>query len=177
MAMIRERSEEQHARATRIYSVDGAVTLRSCTIQTTEQQQEPDAADVQAPQRPAGLVGRLRAWSWRVFYNVFLPEGYPASVSEDYAEYQRWDTIQALASSLSGQLSTLAVLEGLGVGTAEKTATNATLQWLTMDGTSMISRLLFAWGFSQQLDQNTKVTMWSYARVDHTATPRLIVRA
>jgi len=112
-----------------------------------------------------------------VFYNVFLPEGYPASVSEDYAEYQRWDTIQALASSLSGQLSTLAVLEGLGVGTAEKTATNATLQWLTMDGTSMISRLLFAWGFSQQLDQNTKVTMWSYARVDHTATPRLIVRA
>ena len=43
--------------------------------------------------------------------NVFLPEGYPNSVSDDYLSYQIWDTIQAFASSISGSLATQAVLE------------------------------------------------------------------
>ena len=34
----------------------------------------------------AGLVGVAR--------QVFLPEGYPESVSGDYLEYQAWDTAQ-----------------------------------------------------------------------------------
>ncbi len=37
---------------------------------------------------------------------VFLPEGYPQSVSEDYLSYQVWDTVQAFASSISGSLAT-----------------------------------------------------------------------
>lgn len=47
---------------------------------------------------------------------VFLPEGFPESVSSDYFEYQMWDTLQAFASSVSGSLATAAVLGGLGVG-------------------------------------------------------------
>ena len=43
--------------------------------------------------------------------NVFLPEGYPDSVSDDYLSYQFWDTVQAFASSISGSLATQAVLE------------------------------------------------------------------
>ena len=30
------------------------------------------------------------------FQSVFLPQGYPDSVSEDYLQYQIWDTIQVL---------------------------------------------------------------------------------
>jgi len=37
---------------------------------------------------------------------VFLPEGYPHTVSEDYLRYQFWDTIQALCSSVMGILAT-----------------------------------------------------------------------
>ncbi len=37
---------------------------------------------------------------------MFLPEGYPSSVSEDYLQYQVWDTVQAFASSISGSLAT-----------------------------------------------------------------------
>lgn len=47
---------------------------------------------------------------------VFLPVGFPDSVSSDYFEYQLWDTMQAFASSVSGSLATAAVLGGLGVG-------------------------------------------------------------
>eukprot|EP00049_Salpingoeca_infusionum_P010880 m.187398 g.187398 ORF g.187398 m.187398 type:complete len:187 (+) comp14773_c0_seq21:108-668(+) len=42
---------------------------------------------------------------------VFLPEGYPSSVSDDYAAYQVWDTLQAFCSSIMGTLSTHAVLK------------------------------------------------------------------
>lgn len=40
------------------------------------------------------------------FRDVFLPTGYPHSVSSDYATYQIWDTIQAFASNISGSLAT-----------------------------------------------------------------------
>ena len=100
---------------------------------------------------------------------VFLPQGYPSSVSDDYLEYQIWDTIQvfllhdyfcsilshlptvfccllqAFASSLSGSLATRAVLEGVGVGRSESTPLAATLMWLIKDGTGMVGRILFAW--------------------------------
>ena len=59
---------------------------------------------------------RSRASMMGVARQVFLPEGFPESVSSDYFEYQLWDTLQAFASSVSGSLATAAVLGGLGVG-------------------------------------------------------------
>lgn len=52
----------------------------------------------------------------QLFISLFLPQGYPHTVSDDYTEYQIWDTIQAFASSLNGALSTAAILKGVGVG-------------------------------------------------------------
>jgi hypothetical protein len=43
---------------------------------------------------------------------VLLPEGYPESLSGDYATYQTWDTVQALCSSITGLLCTRALLQG-----------------------------------------------------------------
>nr|CAH0098414.1 unnamed protein product [Daphnia galeata] len=88
--------------------------------------------------------------------SVFLPQGYPSSVSSDYLEYQIWDTIQAFASSLSGSLSTRAVLEGVGVGSSTSTPLAATLMWLIKDGTGMVGRILFAWCNGTKLDADSK---------------------
>lgn len=55
------------------------------------------------------LVEKLKTFA----RNAFLPEGFPDSVSEDYLNYQIWDTVQAFASSISGSLATQAVLEGV----------------------------------------------------------------
>lgn len=62
--------------------------------------------------------------------SAFLPEGYPQSVSDDYLEYQFWDSIQALCSSVTGLLSTRAILQGVGVGEATATPTAAVFQVL-----------------------------------------------
>ncbi|KAM7371910.1 hypothetical protein PAMP_009110 [Pampus punctatissimus] len=91
-----------------------------------------------------------------VFKSVFLPQGYPESVSEDYLQYQFWDTVQAFSSSLSGTLATQASLKGVGVGDQEATVAAATVTWLLRDGTGMMGRILFAWRKGSKLDSEAK---------------------
>nr|XP_049601249.1 RUS1 family protein C16orf58 homolog isoform X3 [Syngnathus scovelli] len=67
---------------------------------------------------------------WGLMKSVFLPQGYPESVSGDYLQYQFWDTVQAFSSSLSGTLATQASLRGVGVGNQEATVAAATVTWL-----------------------------------------------
>lgn len=38
----------------------------------------------------------------RLFQRIFLPQGYPDSVSADYIHYQIWDTVQAFCSTITG---------------------------------------------------------------------------
>lgn len=38
----------------------------------------------------------------KAFREIFLPQGYPSSVSDDYLEYQIWDTVQGFCSSITG---------------------------------------------------------------------------
>ncbi|XP_011602569.2 RUS family member 1 [Takifugu rubripes] len=90
------------------------------------------------------------------FKSVFLPQGYPESVSGDYLRYQFWDTVQAFFSSLSGTLATRASLRGVGVGNQEATVAAATMTWLLKDGTGMCGRILFAWRKGTKLDSEAK---------------------
>ncbi|KAG7238935.1 hypothetical protein INR49_030482 [Caranx melampygus] len=90
------------------------------------------------------------------FKSVFLPQGYPDSVSADYLQYQFWDTVQAFSSSLSGTLATQASLRGVGVGNQEATVAAATVTWLLKDGTGMLGRILFAWQKGSKLDSEAK---------------------
>ena len=96
-----------------------------------------------------GLLGLAR--------QVFLPEGYPQSVSGDYLEYQIWDTAQAFASSVSGSLATAAVLGGLGVGDAAASPLAATITWILKDGAGMVGRIVFAAYTGSGLDYDCKV--------------------
>ncbi|XP_040011996.1 RUS1 family protein C16orf58 homolog [Xiphias gladius] len=91
-----------------------------------------------------------------VFKSVFLPQGYPESVSDDYLQYQFWDTVQAFCSSLTGTLATQASLKGVGVGNQEATVAAATVTWLLRDGTGMLGRILFAWRKGSKLDSEAK---------------------
>lgn len=90
------------------------------------------------------------------FRNVFLPQGYPESVSDDYLTYQIWDSIQAFASSITGTLAAQSVLKGFGVGNESATLLGATLTWLLKDGTGMLGRIIFAWMQGTNLDCNAK---------------------
>ncbi|BFZ60555.1 hypothetical protein YB2330_001592 [Saitoella coloradoensis] len=77
-------------------------------------------------------------WLVGLLKKTFLPVGYPDSVSPDYLNYQLWDSVQAIASSISNMIASRAVLEGVGVGNANATALNA-LYLTTV--TDLLSRL------------------------------------
>ncbi|XP_062462854.1 RUS family member 1, partial [Pezoporus occidentalis] len=87
---------------------------------------------------------------------VFLPHGYPHSVSPDYLQYQLWDSLQALCSSLAGSLSARAVLQAMGVGDGAATVTGATLTWLLRDGVGMVTRITFTCLQGSRLDCEAK---------------------
>ncbi|KAF5308721.1 hypothetical protein FQR65_LT06082 [Abscondita terminalis] len=87
---------------------------------------------------------------------VFLPHGYPDSVSDDYLEYQVWDTLQAFCSTITGTFTTQAILKSVGVGDAKATPFAAALTWIMKDGTGMIGRIFFAWWKGNSLDADCK---------------------
>lgn len=87
---------------------------------------------------------------------AFLPNGYPASVPPEYTQFQIWNIVQDACSSLRGMMSTRAILEGMGVGRADVTAIQATIQWILRDGSSMLGSLLFTSFSSANFGQNVK---------------------
>lgn len=92
--------------------------------------------------------------SW--FTQIFLPQGYPDSVSKDYLPYQVWDTAQAFCSTISGILATQEVLRGVGVGDTNATPLAATITWVLKDGCGHIGRILFAFSHGTFLDAYSK---------------------
>ena len=61
-----------------------------------------------------------------------------------------------MCSYLRGVLATHALMKGLGVGSAEKTALGATLQWVLRDGAGMLGGLAFTTLASTDFDTNVK---------------------
>ncbi|XP_038997333.1 protein root UVB sensitive 3-like [Hibiscus syriacus] len=102
---------------------------------------------------------------WRRFFDAFVPEGFPDSVTPDYVPFQVWDSLQKLAiltkvsiCSIRTMLSTQALLSAIGVGGTSATIIGATFQWLLKDLTGMLEGILFTLYQGSNLDSNTK--MW-----------------
>ena len=78
-----------------------------------------------------------RGFSW-----VFLPAGYPSSVSRDYLSYQIWDTAQGFLGYLKGILLSLSFLRGMGVGQESSSLSRAMQISLVRDSVGVISGLV-----------------------------------
>ncbi|KAF8231011.1 DUF647-domain-containing protein [Tricholoma matsutake] len=87
---------------------------------------------------------------------VFLPSGYPQSVSpgaHSYPLYQILNALQAFCNSLAGLLSSRAILEGFGVGDPSATATHALLLTVLQD---VFSPIYGAYAFGSSLVPEAK---------------------
>ncbi|KAJ7636731.1 vitamin B6 photo-protection and homoeostasis-domain-containing protein [Roridomyces roridus] len=98
------------------------------------------------------LQGRLAEFAAK----VFLPAGYPASVSPDYLRYQIFNALQAFCSSLAGLLSSRALLEGFGVGNADASATHALLLTVLQDFFSRVTTICAAYVVGPSLSCEAK---------------------
>ncbi|PYH46097.1 RUS1 family protein [Aspergillus saccharolyticus JOP 1030-1] len=102
-----------------------------------------------------------KSWSFKAFLDtladVFLPTGYPHSVTEDYTPYQIFDSLQAFSSSIAGLLSSRAVLQGVGVGNADASPTSALLLHILQDSSGRLATILFAHRVGTALEPECKM--------------------
>ncbi|KAI1411219.1 DUF647-domain-containing protein [Hypoxylon sp. FL1857] len=88
--------------------------------------------------------------------DVFLPVGYPNSVTPDYTPYQIYDSLQAFSSTIAGLLSSRAVLQGFGVGDSTSSATAAVLLTVLQESTGRLATILFAHRCGQAIQPECK---------------------
>ncbi|SMQ55532.1 unnamed protein product [Zymoseptoria tritici ST99CH_3D7] len=89
--------------------------------------------------------------------DVFLPAGFPHSVTEDYTEYQIYDSLQAFSSSIAAMLSSRAVLSSIGVGDTKASPTAALLLSVLQESVGRLATILFAHRFGTSLEPECKM--------------------
>ena len=94
-------------------------------------------------------------WTQRLL-SVFLPSGYPHTVSSDYTAYQIYDSLQAFSSSIAGLLASRAVLQGIGVGDEHASATTAMLLNVLQESMGRGATILFAHLYSGRIEAECK---------------------
>ncbi|KAF9878209.1 duf647 domain-containing protein [Colletotrichum karsti] len=92
----------------------------------------------------------------QVLCDAFLPIGYPDSVTPDYLGYQTYDSLQAFFSTITSLLANRAILQGLGVGDANSSATYALLLTILKDGISRVATIAFAYRFGLVIEPECK---------------------
>ncbi|TID02041.1 RUS1 family protein-like protein [Colletotrichum higginsianum] len=108
------------------------------------------------PSRVDVLLPFKRKKPWLRLLEIFLPDGYPHSVTEDYAAYQIYDSVQAFAGSIAGMISSRAVWEGLGVGDSLASPTGAMLVQVIRESTGRFATIAFAHLFGTSIEAECK---------------------
>ena len=87
--------------------------------------------------------------------NVFLPQGYPDTVSSWYMTYTMWNFLSVVTGSLAGILSTQALLLTVGLGHGAIPVA-ATLNWIIKDGFGQFGGAIYAGAVSRGFDTDPK---------------------
>ncbi|KAL9644625.1 hypothetical protein ABK040_015364 [Willaertia magna] len=92
------------------------------------------------------------------FISVFLPKGYPNSVSDNYLNYCKWQAAQYIAGSFSGVLSMQALLYAAGItsNTITVAMLGGALAWIIKDGLGQLGGILFASKVNTNFDADPK---------------------
>ncbi|KAM3420867.1 hypothetical protein BST61_g4106 [Cercospora zeina] len=140
------------AKSFRIREYDDADHVVATYVQSKGSSKESGRVDVIRPENSTSVISL-----WNKTLDVFLPVGFPHSVTDDYLEYQIYDSLQAFSSSIAAMLSSRAVLEGVGVGDATANATTALLLSILQDSIGRITTILFAHRFGLSLEPECKM--------------------
>ncbi|KAL4741708.1 vitamin B6 photo-protection and homoeostasis-domain-containing protein [Aspergillus similis] len=138
--------------STYVYCVPSSSTLSHTDGEKDKLTGRIDIAHASTPSKSWSLSS-LRD----VLIDVFLPAGYPHSVSDDYTPYQIFDSLQAFSSSIAGLLASRAVLQGVGVGNANASPTSALLLHILQDTSGRIATILFAHRVGTALEPECKM--------------------
>lgn len=142
-------SENIHLAMQRIFETDEVGRPTATYVSSSGDGKPADRVDVLPASQTPPLGQRL--------LSVFLPTGYPHTVSADYTPYQIYDSSQAFSSSIAGLLASRAVLQGIGVGDENASATAAMLLSVLQESLGRIATILFAHWRSRSIEAECKM--------------------
>jgi hypothetical protein len=89
---------------------------------------------------------------------LFVPRGWPESVSEDYLTYQLWTFPSHVFGWMSHSLAGSSMLKALGVGggPASSVGLSAAIKWVTKDGIGAAGRLFVGGKLGFMFDEDPK---------------------
>ncbi|KAJ3355424.1 hypothetical protein HDU83_003401 [Entophlyctis luteolus] len=87
---------------------------------------------------------------------MFLPKGYPESVTRGYLPYSLWQFAHSVTGTVTGTLSTQALLHALGLGAVASTGLAATTNWIIKDGFGLLGGVLYASAVATKFDAQPK---------------------
>eukprot|EP00775_Hariotina_reticulata_P012982 gene12982-13111_t len=89
---------------------------------------------------------------------LYLPAGFPASVTDDYLAYQLYTIPAHITGWLSSSLTTSSLLKAVGInaGPVGATAAAAAIKWIVKDGLGAAGRLLVGGRLGQEFDDDPR---------------------
>lgn len=101
---------------------------------------------------PRSVLRYIESW----LQHLFLPVGYPESVTDDLLPVAIWDTMQEFCNNVVGALSMRAVLIGVGVGESAASVSSSVVSWMLRDGAFLLAQVLFAPLISIDMENRAK---------------------
>eukprot|EP01125_Pyxidicula_operculata_P000255 TRINITY_DN10334_c0_g1_i1.p1 TRINITY_DN10334_c0_g1~~TRINITY_DN10334_c0_g1_i1.p1 ORF type:complete len:462 (-),score=80.11 TRINITY_DN10334_c0_g1_i1:66-1451(-) len=90
---------------------------------------------------------------------VFLPSGYPHSVTPDYIHYYKWIFVLSITGSATYVMSMTALLHSVNLASSAA-GIAAGVNWVLKDGLGSIGKILSANILASRFDTDTKRAMW-----------------
>ncbi|KAG0349876.1 vitamin B6 photo-protection and homoeostasis-domain-containing protein [Gamsiella multidivaricata] len=88
-------------------------------------------------------------------FAVFLPKGYPESVTSNYWPFAKWQFVHNVAGSVTAVISTQSLLFAMGLG-AGSIPMAAALNWIIKDGLGQLGGVVYASFVSDKFDSEPK---------------------
>lgn len=94
----------------------------------------------------------------RAIRNMFLPAGYPSTVTNDYLSFMLWTFPCHIFGWMYSSLTTASMLQAVGVsaGPTGVAAASAAIKWVTKDGLGAVGRLVIGGRFGGMFDENPR---------------------
>uniref|UniRef100_A0A061S062 Upf0420 protein n=1 Tax=Tetraselmis sp. GSL018 TaxID=582737 RepID=A0A061S062_9CHLO len=92
------------------------------------------------------------------FRGLFIPQGFPNSVSPDYLPYQLTTLLTHVTGWCEASLATSTLLKAVGVGASVEgvTAATAGIKWILKDGVGAVGRLFIGGGLAGYFDEEPR---------------------
>jgi len=87
---------------------------------------------------------------------AFLPKDYTESVTSNYLSYTLWSVSSSVSGTITGVLSTQALLQALGMGVTSGAAIAGTVNWIIKDGFGLLGGVIYAAKIGDKLDSRPK---------------------